>query len=65
MRQTPTWRKSSRSTQGTSEQCVELARLPSGIGLRDSKAPAVGHLLLTPKAMAKLLAQAERGELPS
>ncbi|GAA2280517.1 hypothetical protein GCM10010402_41670 [Actinomadura luteofluorescens] len=24
----PTWRKSSRSTEGTSEQCVEVARLP-------------------------------------
>ncbi|WP_067793424.1 DUF397 domain-containing protein [Actinomadura formosensis] len=49
------WRKSSRSTQGTSEQCVELAQLPSGIGLRDSKAPDTGHLTLTPHAFNALL----------
>ena len=40
----PEWRKSSRSTEGTSEQCVELAQLPNGIGLRDSKAPDNSHM---------------------
>ncbi|MFI0366451.1 DUF397 domain-containing protein [Actinomadura sp. 1N219] len=58
-----TWRKSSHSTQGTSEQCVELAQLPNGIALRDSKAPNVGHLTLTPRAFAALLIQAKRDEL--
>jgi hypothetical protein len=60
----PIWRKSSRSTQGTSEQCVELAQLPSGIGFRDSKAPATGHLTLTLRAFATLLNQAKLDELP-
>ncbi|MFI0482585.1 DUF397 domain-containing protein [Actinomadura sp. 9N215] len=59
----PTWRKSSRSTQGTSEQCVELAQLPHGVGLRDSKAPDVGHLTLTPQAFAVLIRRVRRGEL--
>ncbi|MFI0406181.1 DUF397 domain-containing protein [Actinomadura sp. 3N508] len=58
------WRKSSRSTQGTSEQCVELAQLPNGIGLRDSQSPHTGHLILTPHAFATLLTQAKRDELP-
>ncbi|WP_254715655.1 DUF397 domain-containing protein [Actinomadura sp. NAK00032] len=40
---------------------MELARLPSGIGLRDSKAPAVGHVLLTQNTLATLLTQAKRG----
>ncbi|TYK50950.1 DUF397 domain-containing protein [Actinomadura decatromicini] len=51
------WRKSSRSTQGTSEQCVELAQLPDGIGLRDSKAPDAGNLVLTRQAFADLVQQ--------
>ncbi|TYB48987.1 DUF397 domain-containing protein [Actinomadura chibensis] len=54
---TPAWRKSSRSTGGTSEQCVELAQLPNGIGLRDSKAPHTGHLLLTRAAFTDLVQQ--------
>ncbi|TMQ92808.1 DUF397 domain-containing protein [Actinomadura soli] len=64
MTTSPVWRKSSRSTQGTSEQCVELAQLPNGIGLRDSKAPDTGHLTLTPEAFTTLLTQAKRDELP-
>ncbi|TYB48988.1 DUF397 domain-containing protein [Actinomadura chibensis] len=54
---TPAWRKSSRSTQGTSEQCLELAQLPDGIGLRDSKSPDTGHLVLTRTAFADLVQQ--------
>lgn len=57
------WRKSSHSTEGTSEQCVELARFPKAIGLRDSKAPGRGHLILTPHTFANLLAQAKRDAL--
>jgi hypothetical protein len=43
---------------------VELAQLPSGIGFRDSKAPATGHLTLTLRAFATLLNQAKLDELP-
>jgi hypothetical protein len=59
----PVWRKSSRSTQGTSEQCVELAHLPQVIAIRDSKAPDSGHITLTPDAFADLLARVKRDEL--
>ncbi|WP_329096411.1 DUF397 domain-containing protein [Actinomadura citrea] len=60
----PVWRKSSRSTQGTSEQCVELAQLPHAVGIRDSKAPGAGHLTLTPHAFADLVTRAKRDSLP-
>ncbi|SEG23368.1 protein of unknown function [Thermomonospora echinospora] len=51
------WRKSSHSgaTQGT--DCVELAALPEGVGLRDSKAPDAGHLTISPESFAALLEQ--------
>lgn len=51
----PTWRKSSRSTQGTSGECVEVARLVQNIGVRDSKKPDDGHLVLTSEAFAGLV----------
>lgn len=62
MTTSPVWRKSKRSTGGTSEQCVELAQLPTGIGLRDSKAPDTGHLVLTPHAFATLVQHMKHGE---
>ncbi|NEA43113.1 DUF397 domain-containing protein [Streptomyces sp. SID11385] len=37
-----TWFASSYSSGG--EQCVEAARLPCAIAIRDSKAPALSHL---------------------
>ncbi|XRQ10304.1 DUF397 domain-containing protein [Actinomadura welshii] len=46
----PVWRKSSRSTQGTSGECVEVARLGGVIGLRDSQRPGHGYITLTPAA---------------
>ncbi|SPT60106.1 DUF397 domain-containing protein [Actinomadura madurae] len=51
----PIWRKSSRSTEGTSSQCVEVARLAKAIGMRDSKHPEDGHLALTPDQFAALV----------
>ncbi|MFV2176411.1 DUF397 domain-containing protein [Actinomadura sp. LOL_016] len=41
------WRKSSRSGGVNDKACVELGRLGSGVGLRDSKDPGAGHLTLT------------------
>ncbi|WP_075899842.1 DUF397 domain-containing protein [Actinomadura sp. CNU-125] len=50
------WRKSSRSdSQG--DACVELAALPGGVGLRDSKDPDGGRLVLTPAAFRRLIGQ--------
>ncbi|MFF5258272.1 DUF397 domain-containing protein [Actinomadura viridis] len=43
----PKWRKSTRSSQGTSEQCVEVARLSEGIGVRDSKNPDGPNLVVS------------------
>ncbi|MEV4252147.1 DUF397 domain-containing protein [Spirillospora sp. NPDC049652] len=48
------WRKSSYSGTEQSE-CVELADLVDVVGLRDSKAPEMGHLTLSRSALAELL----------
>ncbi|MBW8485965.1 DUF397 domain-containing protein [Actinomadura parmotrematis] len=55
------WRKSSRSN--AERECVEVARVPAVVGIRDSKAPAAGHLALPPAAFATLLAQVKTGGL--
>ncbi|MEV4252150.1 DUF397 domain-containing protein [Spirillospora sp. NPDC049652] len=48
------WRKSSHS--GTEQStCVELANLSSAIGVRDSKFPEQGHLVLSRSVLADLL----------
>ncbi|WP_433242197.1 DUF397 domain-containing protein [Actinomadura nitritigenes] len=57
------WRKSRHSTEGTSDQCVEIASLADGVGVRDSKAPEAGHLALTPRAFAALVARLKQGDL--
>ncbi|WP_026341381.1 DUF397 domain-containing protein [Actinomadura atramentaria] len=58
----PTWRKATRSTaQGGN--CVELAALPSALGVRDSKHPDAGHLTLPAKAATAFLTQAKSGTL--
>ncbi|WP_197015844.1 DUF397 domain-containing protein [Actinomadura viridis] len=43
----PKWCKSTRSSQGTSGQCVEVARLSEGIGVRDSKNPDGPNLVVS------------------
>ncbi|MGI8336878.1 DUF397 domain-containing protein [Actinomadura scrupuli] len=52
-----TWRKSSRSGGGGTggQECVELAALPGGIGIRDSKHPDAGHITLDHEAFARLV----------
>ncbi|TDC70084.1 DUF397 domain-containing protein [Actinomadura sp. GC306] len=55
------WRKSSRSNASGNE-CVEVAALPDGYGLRDSKAPETGHLTLTTEDFAQLLTHIRQGE---
>lgn len=62
---TPVWRKSSRSGtgQGGQSDCVEVARLARNIGLRDSKNPDAGHLVLSVESFTALVARAKRDEL--
>ncbi|MEW2355486.1 DUF397 domain-containing protein [Spirillospora sp. NPDC029432] len=52
----PAWRKATRSSQGTSEQCVEVAQLADGIGVRDSKDPHGPRLLLSREAFKEFSA---------
>jgi hypothetical protein len=48
------WRKSSHSDE-TGGACVELARFPLGIAIRDSKNPEAGHLQLSHSTFVTLL----------
>jgi uncharacterized protein DUF397 len=57
------WRKSTRSGSSSDEACVEVARLTSGIGVRDSKNPHAGHHSLTPTAFTDLVRKIKRHEL--
>lgn len=57
----PQWRKSSRS--GGQNNCVELAQLPTGVGVRDSKAPDAGALLLPAAAWRSLADRVKAGAL--
>lgn len=59
---TPTWRKSTRSDTSGND-CVEAARLPGAVGLRDSKNPDAGHLTVSPPAFGDLLDRIRTGAL--
>ncbi|GGQ30775.1 DUF397 domain-containing protein [Actinomadura coerulea] len=58
-----TWRKSSCSGTSTDEMCVELAVLPGGIGIRDSKDPEGGRLTVGGDALGSLLRRIKEGAL--
>jgi hypothetical protein len=60
-----TWRRSSRSGGGGSggQECVELAGLPGGIGIRDSKAPDAGHLAISRDEFAGLVQRIKQHDL--
>jgi hypothetical protein len=56
------WRKSRRSdSQGN--MCVEVARLPEGIGVRDSTNPAGPRLALSDLSFADLVRRMKANEL--
>jgi hypothetical protein len=59
----PVWRKSSRSTEGTTGDCVEVAGLCGAVGLRDSKSPLGGHHAVSRTAFARLVQQIKVGDL--
>jgi hypothetical protein len=50
-----TWRKSSRSSPNGGN-CVEVAGLPSGVGVRDSKDPVGPKLVVSRGEFAMLVA---------
>jgi hypothetical protein len=51
-----TWRKSSYSNANNGD-CVEIALTRGATAVRDSKAPASGHLRLAPQAWRAFLAK--------
>jgi hypothetical protein len=57
------WRKSSRSGGVNDEACVEVAKFPDGIGIRDSKNPADGNLSVTGSVFSSLLRRIKEGIL--
>ncbi|MFI0443827.1 DUF397 domain-containing protein [Actinomadura sp. 6N118] len=57
------WRKSSHSGSGNDDVCVEVARLPEAIGVRDSKDPGGGQLELGSRSFAALVQLGKRGKL--
>lgn len=59
-----TWRKASRSGNGGGE-CVEVGTASDGSaqGIRDSKRPHDGHLVVTAATFGELLASIRNGEL--
>ncbi|QFG21490.1 DUF397 domain-containing protein [Actinomadura sp. WMMB 499] len=54
------WRKSSYSGGVSDKACVELGRLASGIGVRDSKDPGAGHIKVGRSALAAIFAEIRR-----
>jgi len=57
------WRKTSPSALTDNSSCVEVARLPRAVGLRDSKLPEAGHLVVPVRVYADLVGRIKRGEL--
>ena len=58
---TAVWRKSSYSAGGGTTDCVELASLADSIGVRDSKNPSWGHLVIEAAAFRLFLQKAKFG----
>ncbi|NEB89028.1 DUF397 domain-containing protein [Streptomyces anulatus] len=50
-----------RSSQGDGN-CVELAKLDSGVAIRNSRFPSSGALLYTPEEVRRFIAAAKSGE---
>lgn len=55
------WRKSSYSGSSNDEMCVEVAELMSGIGIRDSKDPDGGRLVVNRAQLGTLLQTIKEG----
>jgi len=57
------WRKSSYSGMVNDNGCVELARLPDSVGLRDSKHPESGYLSLSREVFSRFLIDLRHAEM--
>jgi hypothetical protein len=57
------WRKSSRSNGNGGNNCVEVAFVDGGVGVRDSRDPTGPALLFTPDQWAAFLEAAKHGDL--
>ena len=57
------WRKSSYSHGAENSDCVEPAALDIEVGIRDSKNPDVGHLLVERDRFSALLGRIKADEL--
>ncbi len=55
----PTWQKSSRS--GDWGNCVEVAAMPDGTAVRDSKAPETGRVRVSDSGWRSFLSQVRAG----
>ncbi|SEG74356.1 protein of unknown function [Thermomonospora echinospora] len=60
---TEQWRKSSHSGGANDSACVELAGLPAGVGIRDSKDPEGGRLTVRRAAFGELVRRIREGAL--
>jgi hypothetical protein len=57
------WRKSSHSGSSGQSDCVEMAVLPSTVGIRDSKNPHGPKFALPSSAAREFLNRIKRGDL--
>ncbi|MFI0357010.1 DUF397 domain-containing protein [Actinomadura sp. 9N407] len=57
------WRKSSHSGGANDATCVELAGLPGGVGVRDSKDPDGDRLAVSGFVFGRLVEQVKQGRL--
>ena len=55
------WRKSSHSGGSATSDCVELARFPRAVGVRDSKNPSGPRITLPVERFRWLTADIKRG----
>jgi Domain of unknown function (DUF397) len=55
------WRKSSRS-QGTTDNCVEVALVPDLVAVRDSKDPGGATLVFSPGGWTAFLGRVKTGD---
>ena len=56
------WRKASRST-GQGSECVEVARVATTVGVRDSKNPRGGNLAFSAEVTRNLVRKIKAGQL--